>query len=382
MTTVIDSGNNGSSGEKSLRKMAENKDQPELMVLELMRDYSFSFSSFKELLRQFNLNICFSKVQYVDIAPMVGLDPNIQGDDISSFDMFRARLPNAIFHKIVGDLKVLSAQYGTMDRHINEEARARYLSGYFNQIVALFSGVLSNTPETLLEGRLTTKGRIEYQFKIYGVITVVFIEAKIDIGNLTERLNCFAQVIAECNACAWINHQNGYHLPIMAILCYGEHFYFFRFLDQHQANASPQIFLGEFANGHRKISIDDTELSPSTNPQTFYRRIRNTCESFYYVFLSGYQSGLEAYWNRSVERGKAQGKASYLTLGWYKVKVQAGKALKEARSAWDLCYEGKLIESKNSAEKAAQFLAKSIEEAPVMVKVFWPNYTEEMTDEV
>ena len=65
--------------------------------------------------------------------------------------------------------------------------------------MALFSGLLFNTPETLLEGRLTTKGRIEYQFKIYGGITVVFIEAKLNIGSLTERLDCFAQVIAECD---------------------------------------------------------------------------------------------------------------------------------------------------------------------------------------
>jgi len=65
--------------------------------------------------------------------------------------------------------------------------------------VALFSGLLFNTPETLLEGRITTKGRIEYQFKTYGGITVVFIEVNLDIGNSTERLNCFAQVIAECD---------------------------------------------------------------------------------------------------------------------------------------------------------------------------------------
>ena len=64
----------------------------------------------------------------MDIAPIVGLDPNVKGDDIPSFDMFRARLPNAIFHKIVEDLQVFSAQYGPMDRHENEEARARYLS--------------------------------------------------------------------------------------------------------------------------------------------------------------------------------------------------------------------------------------------------------------
>ena len=49
---------------------------------------------------------------------------------------------------------------------------------------------------------MTKKGCIEYQFKTYGGITVVFIEVKLEIGNLTERLNFFAQVIAECDGMA------------------------------------------------------------------------------------------------------------------------------------------------------------------------------------
>ena len=65
--------------------------------------------------------------------------------------------------------------------------------------MALFSGLLLNKPEEILEGRITTKGRVEYLFKTYGVITVVFIEVKLNIGNLAERLNCYAQVIAECD---------------------------------------------------------------------------------------------------------------------------------------------------------------------------------------
>jgi len=60
---------------------------------------------------------------------MVGLNPAVKGDDIPVFNMFRARLPNAIFRKIVEDLQAFSAQYGPMDKHENEEARARYLSG-------------------------------------------------------------------------------------------------------------------------------------------------------------------------------------------------------------------------------------------------------------
>ena len=84
--------------------------------------------------------------------------------------------------------------------HVNEEGRALFLLGYFNRIVALFSGLLYNTPEEILEGKIATKGRIEYQFKTYGeVITVVFIEVKEDVGSLAELLNCYAQVIAECD---------------------------------------------------------------------------------------------------------------------------------------------------------------------------------------
>jgi len=123
----------------------------------------------------------------------------VKGDDIPTFEMFRARLTNDVFSQIVHDLEAFSWQYGPLSKHENEEARARFLSGYFNRIVALFSGLLFNTPEAILEGRITTKGRIEYQFKTYGGITVIFIEVKLDIGSLTERLNCYAQVIAECD---------------------------------------------------------------------------------------------------------------------------------------------------------------------------------------
>jgi hypothetical protein len=112
--------------------------------------------------------------------------------------MFYARQPNSVFSDILVDLQVFSWQYGPLSMHINEEARARFLSGYFNRIVALFSGLLFNTPEEMLEGKMVIKCRIEYQFKIYGGVTVVFIEVKLDIGNQAERLNCYAQVIAEC----------------------------------------------------------------------------------------------------------------------------------------------------------------------------------------
>jgi hypothetical protein len=141
---------------------------------------------------------------------------------VPTFEIHHARLPNVVSTQIVKDPRVLEAQYGPMSKHENEEARSRYLSGvgspgyfgnqfvigksllltsrqFFNQTVALFSGHLFNTPEALLDGRLTTKDRIEYQFKTYGGITVVFIEVKPVIGSLAEHLN---YDIAECGGIA------------------------------------------------------------------------------------------------------------------------------------------------------------------------------------
>ena len=43
------------------------------------------------------------------------------------------------------------------------------------------------------------KGRIECQFKTYGGIIVAFIEVKIELRYLPERLDFIAQVIAECD---------------------------------------------------------------------------------------------------------------------------------------------------------------------------------------
>lgn len=106
------------------------------------------------------------------------------------------------------------------------------------------------------------------------------------------------------------------------------------------------------------MTLDVVELDSATDLRTFVRQIRNVCDSLYYVFLSGYQSGLEAYWNRSVEKGKVVGKGREATPGWHKAKELAKKALEEATFAWDQYHEGKLAESKISAERAVQALTE------------------------
>ena len=46
---------------------------------------------------------------------------------------------------------------------------------------------------------MTTKGRIEYQFLVFGGLSILVTEVKFVLGTAEERLNAIAQVIAECD---------------------------------------------------------------------------------------------------------------------------------------------------------------------------------------
>ena len=148
-----------------------------------------------------------------------------------------------------------------------------------------------------------------------------------------------------------MNSQYGCNVPIMAILCYGSYLYFFKF-DRRQAGSAPQFFLGKFPNGAWRQRI--VESDPG-DPRYFLRQTRLLCESLYYVFFSGYRTGLEADWNRSVERSKGALRES--TPKWHGAKVSAEKALEEAKSAWNLRQGNQIEESEASAERALQHLA-------------------------
>ena len=54
--------------------------------------------------------------------------------------------------------------------------------------------MLRNNPETIV------KGRIEYVFKTFGAIAILFIEMKLKVGNDMERLEAVARVIAESDS--------------------------------------------------------------------------------------------------------------------------------------------------------------------------------------
>ena len=75
-----------------------------------------------------NLEVSFSKVQYLDIAPKVGLNPHREGMDIPTFPLFRARLPQSLFVKILEDLELSTLQYRPLAWRDTEQARSRVLS--------------------------------------------------------------------------------------------------------------------------------------------------------------------------------------------------------------------------------------------------------------
>jgi hypothetical protein len=149
-----------------------------------------------------------------------------------------------------------------------------------------------------------------------------------------------------------MNSEDGFHTPIMGILCDGAWFYFFKFEDGRQAGSALLFSLGKFPSD-LKWRRHIAEWDPA-NPEEFLRETRLLCETLYYVFLSGYQAGLEAYWNYSLERSKNGSRES--TPKWHTAKISAGKALEEAKSAWNLRQENKFEESEASANKALQFL--------------------------
>jgi hypothetical protein len=144
-------------------------------------------------------------------------------------------------------------------------------------------------------------------------------------------------------------------MPIMAVLCDGTYLYFFKFEHRRQAGNAPLFFLGRFPNGSWRQRIAEAGDYPD-DPTGFLRQTRLLCESLYYVFLSGYRTGLEAYWNRSVEKSKDTLRESTPKL--HVAKISAGKAIEEAKAAWSLRQENKLEESDASAERALQFLVE------------------------
>ena len=153
-----------------------------------------------------------------------------------------------------------------------------------------------------------------------------------------------------------MNFQQGFRVPIIAVLCDGRSFTFFKFLDRRQTRtASPQFFIGQFPNGSLEQVI--VGMAPGVDPTNFFHHSRSICESLFYVFLTGYHCGLKAHWDRSMEAAKKQGHGRQSTPMWQKAVHLAGDAIDSAKRACTQWEEGQVEESRKSAESVLEYLA-------------------------
>ena len=50
-----------------------------------------------------------------------------------------------------------------------------------------------------MPGRIATKDRIKYQFRVFGAPIIVYIEVRLEVGTGDEQLNAVTQLIAEAD---------------------------------------------------------------------------------------------------------------------------------------------------------------------------------------
>ena len=155
-----------------------------------------------------------------------------------------------MFHNIGKDVDKAIVQYGRLTRLNNEEARSRFISSLFSEIVCLFGNAVVNEPEGLLDAQFTKKGKIKHHFYAMRSISIVFIEVEKTYALGKGRLDVIAQVLAESAgmsdfplfwlqlqilttlliilmlACDYVNSKHQHWVPILAILCDGEKFEF------------------------------------------------------------------------------------------------------------------------------------------------------------
>jgi hypothetical protein len=198
---------------------------------------------------------------------------------------------------------------------------------------------------------MSTKGRIEYQFVVFGGLSVLVIEVKYVLKSGDDRLNAIAQVVAECDgmvmlasrfdcfepsfsACDYANDRLDFPpFPVYAILCDGASFEFFSF----DGKSWPPIFSrGVFPTSTSKPQemITLANYRSSSNDE-YICSLRPLCETLFYFFLLTFKTGIEAFLQRSSIRATKDKRPRASTPSWREALGQAGQALDLAVDAAD-----------------------------------------------
>ncbi|KAF8238350.1 hypothetical protein L208DRAFT_1421318 [Tricholoma matsutake] len=329
----------------------------ELAVIYLMDKYDFDLDELKAQIEDKALNVSFSNVRYKNIAHFF-LDAPL-------FDIDRARIPPELFKEIVEQIQSNMQEYGPPSEHKNEEARSRYLA----PAIWHFKLLMKNTPESIIPGHMMTKGQIEHHYKLFGGITIIFVEVKVKIGDAQERWNVIAQVIAESNvilACDYSNAHLGFDsFPIHGILTDGTSFEFFQF----DGSTKPPTF----AQGVRKAKMNQGICSFNTltiprlegiDASKFILNLRPATEFIFWVILQAYISGIDAYLQRSTRKAKAEKKPCESTPGWINCLRLAKEVLQLTVDANSKAASGDFPSANAAANTAFHHLEDSINTVP------------------
>lgn len=229
-----------------------------------------------------------------------------------------------------------------------------------------------------MPGHNATRGRIEYQFKVFGGLTFVFIEVKLEVGSAEEHLNAVAQVIAESDGTIsfltqsshldifsigydYANGRMGFGtFPIYAILCDGKSFEFFCF---DSSTKPPTFTRGRPHNapmGRYALSVADFGGSRTID---FIMSLRPVCETIFYFLLLGYQTGIVTYCQRSCSQGEAKGKRRESTDAWQKANSFAEQALLLAKDAAERAAAGDYELADQVAQSACSHLKSRLASA-------------------
>lgn len=212
-----------------------------------------------------------------------------------------------------------------------------------------------NNPEAIVDGRIGTRGRIEYHFEAFGAVAILCIEMKLGVGNEEERLKAIAQVIAECNGCDLNNAQGAFSLPILCILSDGLTFEFFKF---ERDGSGPSFFRGCFPGDpeglQRGLKLPDPQTTDTTLP--FVLQLRGICETIFDTMLSAYISALYACRDRSALARKQKRPS---LDGWDQALKSAEDALATFRKAETQRKDGNVDSADMSVSEGLRLLHES-----------------------
>ena len=175
--------------------------------------------------------------------------------------------------------------------------------------------MFSSTPESIIPERITTKGHIEYQLRVFeGGLSVVYIEVKLQDGTGEEHLNAVAQLIAEADGlylrlvykepvltfiyisistgCDYANSQLGFStFPICGILCDGKSFEFYRF---DSSTNPPTFYCCRYDSAlPARYALSVANMSAHSTSD-FIASLRPVCETISYILILGFITGIYA----------------------------------------------------------------------------------------